>query len=362
MSDWNCVVCKIEATSKHPDADTLAIYTVLGDYPVIDKMDKYNVGDLVAYLAIDTIVPDTSDYYFLCPVNREQYEENGEVKSRILGPKYEVGSVPEKYRVIKSKRLRGKYSQGMLVKAPEGLELGASVVEALGLKKLEEEEEDNLPSMRMRGSNAEKAPQGWAIPHYDIDGLRKYVSCLKEDEEVVLTEKLHGSNASFCFDGEKLWVKSRNFYKKQDEDDPWWNVAIRLELESKLREFPMMVFFGELVGNVKGFRYNCEIENGKLQTMVYFFDVYDVKNGKYLDYDDRVAMIKAAGLTPVPELYIGKWLGKEEMYKYAEGKTLIGGQHTREGFVLNTRKERWEERMDGRMQIKLVGETYNLQK
>src|SRR5690606_29446045 len=150
-------------------------------------------------------------FHFLCPVNREQYEENGEVKSRILGPKYPVGQVPEKYRRIKAKKIRGIYSQGILVDTPwdllpVGSDIGTSVIDVLQLKKWEEEEEDNIPNAKKsRGANAEKAPQGWSIPYYDVDGLRKYVDCLGENEEIVLTEKVHGSNAAFCHDGTRLW-------------------------------------------------------------------------------------------------------------------------------------------------------------
>lgn len=374
MSDWQPQIVRIEKVEKHPDADALDICTVLGDYPVITKRNEYQADQFACYIPIDSIVPDTSFFYFLCPVNREQYEENGEVKSRILGPKYEVGSIPEKYRRIKAKKIRGRYSQGMLVPAPidtqamklvdnPGWAVGDSVVELLQLKKWEEEEEDNIPNAKKsRGANAEKAPQGWAIPYYDIEGLRKYVACLAENEEIVLTEKVHGSNAAFCHDGERLWVKSRNFYKKMDEDDPWWDVAIRYGLEEKLSKFPMMVFFGEMYGQVKGFRYDCEIVGGAMHSKIRFFDIWDAKQMKYLDYDPFIAMVKEAGLEVMPELYRGVWKGKEEMYPYAEGMTTLGGKHIREGFVLRTVKERYETKLDSRMQVKLVGEGYNLQK
>jgi len=371
MSDWHPQIVIIEKVEKHPDADALDICTVLGDYPVITKRDEYKIGDLAGYIPIDSIVPDTSLFYFLCPVNREQYEEDGEVKSRILGPKYEVGAVPEKYRRIKAKKIRGRYSQGMLVQRHEifyadpylKVEPGLSIVDHLGLKKWEEEEEDNIPNAKKsKGANAEKAPQGWAIPYYDIEGLRKYIACLGENEEIVLSEKVHGSNAAFCHDGERLWVKSRNFYKKMDEDDPWWDIAIRYNLTEKLAKHPFHVFFGELYGQVKGFRYDCEIVNGKMQSKIRFFDIWDVKNMRYLDYDPFVAMVKDVGLETMPELYRGVWLGKDAMYPYAEGMTTLGGKHIREGFVLRTVKERYEPRLDSRMQVKLVGEAYNLQK
>lgn len=363
MSDWNPQIVKIEKIEKHPGADSLEIATVLGDYPVITKIGEYKVGDAASYIPIDTIVPDMEQFYFLCPLSREKYEEDGEVKERLLGPKYPVGSVPEKYRRIKAKRIRGNYSQGMLTFPFPGMQVGESIVAVFNLKKWEEQEEENLPGLKnTKGANAAKPPEGWHIPKYDIDGIRKYLACLAEDEEIVLTEKLHGSNASFCHDGTRLWSKSRNFYKKQDSDDMWWDIAIRYDLENKLAQFPMMVFFGEIIGQVKGFRYDSKIEEGRLLSTVHFFDIWDAVKMRYLDYNDRVEMILKAGLSSVPELYKGRWLGKEHAYKYAEGQSTLNTKHIREGAVLVSVKERYEPRLDRRLQLKIVGEGYNLQK
>lgn len=363
MSDWNCCVCIIESIKKHPDADLLSIATVLGDFPVVIKTGQYTEGQIACYLSIDTIVPDTEEYHFLCPRAYEKYEESGEIKQRQLGPKYPVGSVPEKYRIIKSKRMRGTYSQGMIVNAPPNMNVGDSVVDVFGLKKWEESEEESIAGMpKMHGSGAEKPPQGFVIPKYDIDGLRKYLSCLRPDEEIVLTEKIHGANAAFCHDGERLWVRSRNWFKKMDEDDPWWDIAIRYDLENKLKNHPMIALFGELYGLVKGFRYDTGIVNGKHHSKIRFFDVWDAKNNRYLDYDPFKDLIAAANLDLVPELYRGVWTDKDSMYPYAEGLTTLGSKHVREGFVCKPVKERYEPKLDSRMIIKLVGEGYNLAK
>ena len=392
MSDWQPQIVVIEKVEHHPDADALDVATVLGDYPVIVKRDEYKVGDRAGYIPIDSIVPDDNYFHFLCPKVYEKYEdEQGVMQQRQLGPKFPVGSVPEKYRIIKAKKIRGTYSQGMLVgiwvfsatkerhcercwNLPHmrgcvcGCEVcyppaGTSIVDMVGLKKWDEPEEENLPGLKKtRGTNAEKAPQGWAIPHYDIDGIRKYVACLQEGEEIVLTEKIHGSNAGFSHDGTRLWVKSRNFYKKQDEDDMWWDIALRYDLATKLAQHPGLVFFGEVYGQVKGFRYDTVIAEGRLMTRIRFFDIFDTKPMRYLDYDARVQVLNDLGLDTVPELYRGVWKGKEEMYPFAEGLTTLGGKHIREGWVLNTLKERYEPRLDSRMQVKLVGEGYNLQK
>lgn len=394
MTDWQPQVVSIEKVSIHPSADALDVVTVLGDYPVIVKRDEYTVGDRVCYIPIDTIVPDTDQFYFLCPKTYEKYEdESGDTQQRQVGMKYQIGSVPEKNRIIKAKKIRGIYSQGMIARlycdhvylgghCDSGVvgyggnqaicdycsnfalhaKVGDSIVDYLNLKKWEEPEEENLPGVKRTNTNAEKAPQGWSIPHYDIDGIRKYLSCLGEDEGIVLTEKIHGSNAGFSYDGTRLWVKSRNFYKKIDEDDMWWDIALRYDLENKLKAYPHLVFFGEVYGQVKGFRYDTIIADGRLMTKLRIFDVWDTKTMRYLDYDDRVKLIKDTDLDPVPELYYGAWKGKDEMYLYAEGISTLNSKHIREGFVLNTVKERYEPRLGSRMQVKLVGEGYNLQK
>ena len=375
MTDWSPQVVTIEKVEKHPDADALDVCTVLGDYPVITKRDEYTVGSLAGYLPIDTIVPDVNMFYFLCPKSYEKYEDAmGVTQQRQIGMKYALGSVPEKYRILKAKKIRGIYSQGMLVPLPEPppnewpdtchqvWKAGESLVEAMLLKKWDEPEEENLPGLKKTGTNAEKAPQGWSIPHYDIDGIRKYVDCLNTDEKIVLTEKLHGSNAAFVHDGTRLWVKSRNFCKKMDADDMWWDIAIRYDLENKLKFFPNHVFFGEAYGHIKGFRYDTVIEGGVLLTKVRFFDVWDLSRMRYLDYNDRLRMIARVELDAVPQLYFGPWLGKEQMYSYAEGTSTLNPKHIREGWVLNTVEERYEPRLNSRMQVKLVGEGYNLQK
>lgn len=362
MTEWHPQVVAIESVTNHPNADNLSIVKVLGDYTVVTKKNEYQVGDIAAYIPVDSIVPDVPAYHFLSPKEYEKYEENGEIKQRVSGPKYPVGSVPEKYRIIKAKSIRNICSTGMLVPVPEGLYLGDSVETALALKKWEEEVDDNIPSAKIKGRNAASPPKGWSIPHYDIEGLRKYISCLGPEEEIVLLEKLNGSNFSAAHDGEKLWVKSRNFYKKYDLDDSWVEVAHRYDLDNKLKKYPMLAFFAELYGLVKGYRYDLEVINGKVHSKLGFFDIYDLNNGRYLDYDDTIKIFKDLDLPAVPELYRGKWLGKEEMYPYAEGPTILGGKHIREGFVMKTIKERFEPRLHSRMQVKLVGEGYLLKK
>lgn len=369
MGAWEPQVVKIEKIEKHPDADNLSVATVLGAHDVVMKTGDYEVGQAVGYIMVDSVVPDTEQFYFLSPVIRS-------TDGQILGRKYPIGSVPERYRVIRDKKIRNKYSTGMLVPAPEGLNLGDSIVEALGLYKVEEEEEDevahNNPKMRFRN---EKKPVGWDIPFYDINSVRKYSHLFLPNEEIILLEKDHGCNFSACFDGEKLWKKSRNFFKADEvkftdgegvdhtvlSTDPWSEVSSRLDLKKKLTAFPMKVFFGELVGQVKGYRYDAEIVDGKLLTKLHFYDVYDPIEHRYLDYEESLAMILAAYLTPSKELYRGPWTTKEEMFPIGEGKSSWNDRHLKEGWVMKPMKERVIDRV-GRWQLKYVSEGFSLAK
>jgi RNA ligase (TIGR02306 family) len=371
MSDWKPQIVRILSVVPHPDADALDIATV-NDYPVVVRRDEYKVDDLASYIPIDTILPDDEKFYFLCPLKYESYEENGERKQRPAGPRYEVGRIPEKYRIVKAKKIRGVYSQGLLMPCPDGLKENDSIVEAFGLKKWEEIEEENIfdPSVphaekaKKLSLESEPPPVGWSIPHYDVSGIRRFLQCLQDGEEVVLTEKLHGSNAAFVHDGERLWVKSRNLYKRMDPTDMWWGVALRHDLERRLAPAPNVVLFGEVYGQIKGFRYDAALDAAARPIpRVRFFDAWDVAAGRFLSFDARIALLDRLGLDPVPELYRGPWLGKEAMYPLAEGPTTLGGgRHVREGWVLVTAAERFEPGLGARMQVKLVGEGYNLQK
>lgn len=363
MSDWNCQIVMIEKVEAHPNADALDIVTVMGDYPVVVKRDEYRVGDISGYVAIDSIVPDTDQFYFLCPKNTEKYEEDGEIKVRLIGPKYELGAVPEKHRIIKAKKIRGIYSQGMLILGDySGMSVGDSIIDSLHLKKWEEEEEDNLPKIKnVNGCNA-SAPKNLSIPYYDLESIRKYLPCVENEKDIILTEKLNGSNFSAVFDGQTLVVKSRNFYKKLNPDDMWADAAIRNDLENKLSNYPMIVLFGELVNQIKNFKYTTEIVDGKLLTDLYFFDAFDLKSSRYLDYDDFKKIIDDLNLKSTPVLYRGPWIDKEKMYSLAEGTSTLNNKVVREGWVLSLAKERFEPKLNGRLKLKLVGEGYNLKK
>ncbi len=85
MSEFHVQVVRVGPFHPHPNADTLNVTKVF-DYTVVTKKDVLKEGDLAVYVPVDAVVPDTEDWYHLCP-----RDENGV-------PRYPVGQVPAKHR------------------------------------------------------------------------------------------------------------------------------------------------------------------------------------------------------------------------------------------------------------------------
>lgn len=352
MSEFHVNVVKLGPMVPHPNADTLNITKVF-DYPVITKKGGFKEGDLVVYIPVDSIVPNTEEWYFLCPLSEDRL------------PKYKIGEVPEKYRVIEAKKLRGIFSQGMLAPLPmqsiDILKEGDDVRAIMCITKYE----PPIPSS-MNGE-CEAAPKGWVFPVYtDIEGIKRYPNVLIPGEDVIITEKIHGCNSRFCHDGERLWVGSHTQIKKRDEKNLWWQVAATNNLEEKLAKAPMYVFFGETYGQVQDLKYGV-----KSGSRFRVFDVYDVAAMKYVDYSDAFLLANKIGLEWVPTLAVGPW-DPEKFNLLSEGRTTVTEtinnvsaiqpvDHIREGFVVRPIKERWSDEI-GRVILKRVGEGYLLRK
>ena len=344
MSEWNPSIVRVTGVEPHPNADKLDIAYIFDGYPCIISKGQYKVGDLVSYIPIDTIVPDTKQFNFL-------------VKDT------PVGSVPEKYRTVRAKRLRGVFSMGLIMDPIPGFEEGTSIVEHFNIKKWEEEEEENVPN---RPKFVDPAiihpPKSWNVPHYDIEGLRRAIKALYEpysfdiqELEIVCTEKIHGANMTMVYRDNTLWVKTRNNFKDLQGGCQWANLAKRLDAARKLSQYPDKIFFGECYGQVGGFPYDAQRGQEKFRC----FDVYDLNTMRYLDYDDACELTKTVGFDLVPELYRGEIPSLNTLKALAEGKTTIGN-HVREGFVLKTVTEKMI--FGQRFQFKFPGEGYLLKK
>lgn len=344
--NWFCEVTKVIKSEKHPNADSLSIVTVFSDYKVVTRLDEFKEGDLVAYFAVDSILPETPEFSFLDSKTRKR---------------------------LRAKRLRGVFSMGLVIKAPEGFNEGDSVEEHYGITRyipLEERDgykerpKDGFERNGFNGSN-EKNPKNFVISHYDLEPLKKLGFNLVEGEEVYVTSKLHGEAIAFlCTDleeeSEKFLVKSRNFYKREEAESKWWEVILRENYKEKIAKAKNKVFMGEQYGNNPGFTYDCLIEDNKVNRKIRIYDIYDLETKSFFNYEDRKRICNEVGLDMVPELYHGPWKLDNSIQAMVEGEAILGGS-IEEGFVIEPKVNRVDHR-GRRVKYKYISEKYLLQK
>lgn len=360
MTDWNVHLIQIGKFGKHPNADTLNITQVYGQN-VIFKAGTYAEGDLAVFIPPDTCMPMDPEHPLL--------KDNPHLK-----PGHRVDAV----------RLRGIFSNGFTVPARvvfteeelKDIPIGTHVADRIGVTKYQDEGDKLATS----GEN-EKDP-GYMPCYTDIDGWSKFRNqgVIQEGEEVVLTEKIHGANARFCYRDGRLWVGSRTGVKAQYvsadgvERNLWWKVAKDMNLEGKFLQLQGMVhngveipvedtvIYGEVYGNVQDLKYG--VAGGATFRI---FDTWSNRLGHYNDWDVTVAIAHAMGVELVPELYRGPWESRLEELR--NGPSVLYPGHTREGYVIKPLRERFAQynpgdrhAFTGRVIFKYVGEDYKTRK
>lgn len=394
-TDWFVRVVRIDKIVKHPNADTLGIVNVLGGYPVLVKLGDFKEGDLGVYCTVDTLVPISRPEYKFLDTGRGRTHER-----------------------VKAKKLRGVFSMGLLVPLTFGAVEGEDVAEKLVCLKYvpPSEREHHVAINALKKSRVSETAQfdrrtmfisaltsllsagilphgplallgvlplaaGYAVvkwnrwrckrpnyPYYDVTSYRAYKDLIANGEDVVITEKLHGSQASFCHTGRKFHLKSRTVFRdmaNKDTKSPfgfnftevWSKIAVEYDLERKLKKKPGYVLFGEIVGPQiqKGFSYGCA--NGEQD--FYAFDVMRLSDRTFLDHDDFTSFCMELGIQVVPVLYRGPW--SETLTSFADGNSKVDEKTLREGWVMRPLKERRDPHV-GRVQLKYVSPDYLLRK
>lgn len=324
MSWFGSEVIKIEKMEKHPNGDHLSLVRIHKPIQatLVVRTSDWAEGQLAAYVMPDSIASDAPEFAFL-----------GEKKR------------------IKATKLRGIVSMGLLVPARPHWKEGDNVTEELGLKKYD----DSLDNPKVQKDlQAGPSPSG-SVTYTDIESLRRYPNVFKEGEEVILEEKCHGASARFVQQNNVLYCGSHKRWLKEGNND-WWNVAFKYGLPEILPKYEDKIFFGEVYGQVQDLKYGAQ----KGEKFLSFFDIFDIHQGKYLDWENTQEILKEAGLTPMPLLYKGPWLGYDEMVTYAGGSSLLdktGKTDFKEGFVVRPIKEAFDEEI-GRKILKFHSERF----
>ena len=303
---------KIDALRPIPDADAIEC-AVVGGWTAVVKKGEFKAGDLAVYCEIDSWIP-----HELAPFLSKGKE-----------PRVFDGIQGERLRTMK---LRGQLSQGLLlpfaIMKPFFDDIlfteGVDVSELLGIVKYE------APIPAQLAGEVKGMFPGW-IQKTDQERVQNLTEefdyWLKEQHVWEVTEKLDGSSMTVYLRDGEFGVCSRNLELKPSETNSLWKVAVRNDLELKLRRVNRnLALQGELIG--EGIQGNPYKQKGQ---EFFLFDIYDIDASKYLTPAERNAFVEEHNIKHVPVLAFGAELWDtlginsiDGILKFAEGKSVMG--------------------------------------
>ncbi|MEU9898457.1 RNA ligase (ATP) [Streptomyces phaeochromogenes] len=340
------VTAEVLTVHEHPNADALELAQV-GLYRAVVAKGVYRTGETAVYIPEQSVLPE------------ELIEELG-LTGRLAGSRSDR---------VKAVRLRGELSQGIVCrpKALAGVDLaraaadGTDFAERLGITKWVP------PIPPTMDGEVEQAPD--LLPWVDIENIQRYPDIFAPGEDVVLTEKLHGSACLLTYFAEdgRVQVSSKGFGAKylaltEDPRNLYWRAvhghgvaAAAARLAERLGAHRVGVF-GEVYGaGVQDLTYGAD---GRRETLGYA--VFDVS----AEIDGEVRWLDATELLTgelplVPRLYEGPYdIGR--VLEFASGRETVSGQglHLREGVVIRPATERYSPVTGGRAVAKAVSPAY----
>src|SRR3569833_1284370 len=325
MSTLIVEVCKIDHVEPHSNADALELAIIKGWQCVIPK-GRYVAGDLVTYIPIDSVIPvEHSDRWGFT-----KYLSNGRVRCA---------------------KLRGEPSFGVIVDREDKTWVeGLDVKDYYGITKY-------VPPVRLNAGDA--APNHALFVEYtDVENLRNFPGVFLDGEEVVATEKIHGTNARVGMVEGELMAGSMSVRRIRPDvfdGSVYWGPmgidGVRSMIEALGENHRQVILFGEIFGSkIQNLGYGQE--KGTLG-----FRAYDLLiDGMYLGFDRFVDLCTEFDVPTAPVLYRGPY--KLDVIKaHSEGNTTLGADHIREGVVVKPVVERIDPKV-GRVCLKYIGDQY----
>lgn len=292
-------------------ADNIEKATVLGWHLVVKK-GEFQVGGLVVYCEVDSVLPEREEFEFLRP---------------------------RKFR-IRTIKLRGQVSQGICFPTsilPEGFEVeeGKDCTEALGIVKYEPPIPACLTGV-MKGNFPEFIPK---TDETRVQVLQPLLDRLA-GTPCYIAEKLDGSSATFYLKDGVFGVCSRNIDLLESEDNSFWKAAREMQIEEKLREYGKNIALqGELIG--EGIQGN---KLGVRGQTVFFFNVFDIDSFKYLGYKQFMLVAHQLILPTVPIIEDNYKLSGDidELVELSQVRSLLNNKVWAEGIVIRPVEEQMD--------------------
>lgn len=311
-------------------ADKIEVASILG-WKIVVQKGLHKVGDKVVYCEVDSCLPIKPEYEFLRKSSLRKHLNGTEI-----------------FR-IKSCKLRGQISQGLIIPLPADVEpvVDKDVTEQLGIVKWITEESADL-----RGLNKGRFPS-FLHKTYEtrVQGLRNILDEIK-GVEMYISTKMDGSSGTYYKRDGVYGVCSRNLEKKES-DCSFWKMSRKYDIANRLPD--NFAIQGEVCGP--------GIQKNRLALTdheLYVFNVFDIKSNSYLDMQDFLDFCKEFGFTTVPieEVFTFdhdlNWL-----LERAKG-TYPNTNNPKEGIVLRPTKERYSDSLHGRLSFKVLNNDFLL--
>jgi RNA ligase (TIGR02306 family) len=353
MSSFAVTIEQVEILP-HPNADALELARI-GGYRACVEKGRYQTGDWVLYIPEQAVLPP------------ELIEELGLV-GKLAG---------KDQNRVKAIKLRGELSQGIVCR-PEKLgplsnygpivELaGIDLSSDFGITKWEPPVPASLSGQAF-GTNK-------LVSWPDIENLKRYPNIFVPGEDVVVTEKIHGSCCIIVWRrGEPdLFVSSKGLASKHrallaDPHNQYWRAVEKYEIRDKIEAFTAkdpeinaLAVFGEVYGaGIQDLHYG--VNAGTDGPGFVAFDLwieYDGYTGHMQDAVFSLEDLEIMGIPTVPLLYEGEF-SYDWIAKLASGEEGLSGEglHIREGVVVRPREEATSDVTGSRKIAKFVSDEY----
>lgn len=358
MSSHIVEVCKIEEIAPHPNADKIEKIRIKNWWCVSQK-SQYCVGDKVVYFPPDSVIPKELAKSW----NIEKY----------CSP---VSGDTDRVR-IKANRFRGEPSFGFVKSIDdESWDVGHDVKEYYKCTKWE-------PPLKSMDGDAAHSINCFHT-YTSIENICNFPYVFQEGEEVVVTEKIHGTNSRVGLvlnESDWEFVAGSHGLRRKEKDEKgnisryWFPFYIgsndpMKNMLSKIKEsqncLSSVVVFGEIFG-----RSVQDMTYGSKELSYRVFDI--AVDNKYLDWDlvvEYCSDFKDSGINLVPILYRGPFCMKK-MNELVDGPTTVCDTNLisepfkgREGIVIKTSKERFDRSLpcNGRAILKYISVDYHERK